>query len=127
MSSPYVRALKWPVIAWIVIDVFVYVVSFVPGVLDMMTPPVFAALIAAVGAWAGYRTVQATGSAVAAVIAGIVVGLVCGAGDLVIFGMLRGMGTQAVLPEAVLDFTLNLGGAIVGGWFLYSGMMMESR
>lgn len=116
----YVTALKWPVITWIVLDLYLLAVSYIEGVLDLVTTPAVAPLLVAVGAWAGYRTVGLSGKALDAVIAGLVVGIVCGGGGFLLFSYVRGLGASTVLPSSIMDFSLSLGGAVVGGWYVLS-------
>lgn len=118
--ADYVRALKWPVIAWIEVDIVMLAMSYLAGVMDMLTPAVIAPLTLAFGVWAGYKIVEFGGKVLDVVVAGAVVGVVCAGLTLVGFGLVRGMGFEAILPLAVFAAGFNLFGAFIGGGFALS-------
>lgn len=116
MAVNYVKSLQWPVLTWIVLDVYFWAVSYRPGVLELLTPELLATVVAAVGFWAGWALIEAGGKWLDPILGGIVVGIVCGGGGYVLFGLVRGFGADA-LPGSTLDFSFSLGGAIIGGWW----------
>lgn len=120
MGANYGRALKWPVIGWIVVDVVFLILGYIKGVSELFTPPAVAPLLLAFGVWAGYKTIQFNGKFLDSVISGIVVGAVCGILIIVGDGFIRGAGFAAVWPFTVFAFSLNVAGAIVGGGYALS-------
>jgi len=120
MSAEYGRALKWPIIGWIAVDVPFVILSYIRGVSEVFTPATLAPLLLAFGVWAGYKIVQFNGGFVDAIVAGVVVGAVCGALIIIGPGIIRGAGVAAVWPLTVFAFEMNLFGAIVGGGYALS-------
>ncbi len=55
----YVRALKWPIITWVVVDLVMLAAALLFGdIVPMMTPAVLAPLLLAFGLWAGSKIVE---------------------------------------------------------------------
>ncbi len=117
----YVKALKWPVITWIVIDLAFAALFKLPGIGDafgkIATDQAVTPLLVAIGVWAGYKMVQLGGNYLHAAVGGIIVGAVCAVGGVILFGVLLGFGVSAVLPGAVYDFAMNVFGAFIGGGY----------
>ncbi|MDR7517965.1 MAG: hypothetical protein QN131_11065 [Armatimonadota bacterium] len=107
-------------IGWIVVDVAFLILSYVPGVPDLFTPPTLAPLLLAFGVWTGYKIVQFHGGFVDALIAGGAVGVVCGVLIIIGNGFIRGAGFAAVWPLAVWAFGMNLFGGVGGGGYALS-------
>jgi len=120
----YVKALKWPVITWVVVDViFLIGVALFPDIGSYATPGALTPLLLAFGIWAGYKIVQFGGNYLHAAIAGLVVGVVCAILAIVGFGVILASvtgGISAVLPAAVYYLAVNLFGALIGGGFALS-------
>lgn len=117
MSAEYGRALKWPIIGWIVLDIALLILSYIRGVSELFGATALSPLLLAFGVWAGYKIVQFKGGFLDALISGVVVGVVCGVLIILGPGLIRGAGVAAVWPLAVYAFGMNLFGAIVGGGF----------
>jgi hypothetical protein len=118
MGADYKAALTWPVLTWIVLDVYFFAISYLSGVLDAleMAEPVIWTVGAAVGFWAGWAIVDKGGKWADPIVAGLIVGVVCAGGGYVLFGLVRGLFTE-LTPATIFDFSFNLGGAIIGGWW----------
>ncbi len=109
--------MKWPIIGWVVVDLVFLGITFVGGVMEMLTPGALSPLLLAFGAWAGYKTVEFKGNFVAVIVSGIVVGVVCGVLTIVLL-LAHGMtGSGVLLAEFVFNLGMNLVGAIVGGGY----------
>lgn len=115
--GPLAQAVKWPVISWIVVDISFLITSYVPGVIEMTTPPVWGPLALAFGIWAGYKMVELGGNYIGALVAGLIVGAVCAILTIVGLGVIRGLGVGEMFPAAVLALALNFFGAVTGGGF----------
>ena len=115
--ADYMRALKWPVIAWVISDILFVVLSYVKGVAELFTPPVLALLATAFGIWGGYKIVQFKGGFVDAMGAGVVLGVACFILCYVGFGLVLGMPTEGWLPIGTFMGSLNFTGALIGGGF----------
>lgn len=113
----YLRALKYPVISTIVVAIVFVAISYVGGVLNMLTAPVLAPVALAIGAWAGYKIVEFKGNYADVIGAGVIVGIVGAVFILVGFGVVRGLGVDAMLPVSVFDLGFKIAGALVGGGF----------
>ncbi len=111
------RALKWPIIAWIIVDVIFLAMTFVGGVMEMLTPATLSPLLLAFGAWAGYKIVEFKGNFVDLIFVGVVVGVVCGVLTIVLLLAHGMMGMGVLLSEFVFNLGMNLVGAIVGGGY----------
>ncbi len=115
--ADYVRALKYPVITTIVVAILFVAISYVAGVLNMLTAAVLAPVALAIGVWAGYKIVEFKGNYVDVIGAGVIVGIVGAVVILAGFGVVRGLGIGAMLPVSVLDMGFKIAGALVGGGF----------
>ncbi len=111
------RALKWPIIAWIIVDVIFLAMTFVGGVMEMLTPATLSPLLLAFGAWTGYKIVEFKGNFVDVIVVGVVVGVVCGVLTVVLLLAHGMMGMGVLLSEFVFNVGMNLVGAIVGGGY----------
>lgn len=120
MAADYVKALTWPVLFWIVVDVYLFLISYIGGVLDLIVLPALAPLIVLAGAWGGNAIAKHGGNWMDVIGAGVVLGLVCGGGGLILFGVARGLGVGAAFPGSTMDFSLTLAGALLGGWWTLS-------
>lgn len=120
MAADYVKALTWPVLFWIVADLYFFVVSYIGGVLEQIVLPAVAPLLVLAGAWGGNAIVKHGGKWMDVIGAGVVLGLVCGGGGLILFGVARGLGVGAVFPGSTMDFSLSFLGALLGGWWTLS-------
>lgn len=116
MAADYVRALKWPIIGWIVVDIALLVSTYVGGFMEMLTPGSLAPVLLAFGAWAGYKIVEFKGKFVDVIIAGVVIGLVCGGLALVLFAV-RNVPTSVWPASFTFDVLMNIVGAIIAGGF----------
>jgi len=117
----YVKALKWPIITWVVINVlFLVVLLLLPKVGEIATDATLTPLLLAVGIWAGYKMVQFGGNYWHAALGGLIVGAVCAILAIVLFGLIASAGVANVLPGAVYDFAMNFFGALIGGGFAVS-------
>ena len=115
--ADYVRALKYPLTSTIVVAIVFVAISYVEGVLNMLTSTVLAPVALAIGVWAGYKIVEFKGNYANVIIAGVIVGIVGAVMILVGFGVVRGLGIGAMLPVSVLDMGFKIAGALVGGGF----------
>ena len=115
--ADYMRALKWPIISWIVSDALFVVLSYVQGVAELFTAPVLALLATIFGIWGGYKIVQFKGTYADAIGAGVILGVVCFVLCYVGFGLVLGLPTTGWLPIGVFMGSLNLTGALIGGGF----------
>ncbi len=113
----YLRALKYPVITSILIPIVILAISYVAGVIDMVTPNVQAPIALAIGAWAGYKIVEFKGNYTDVIIAGVIVGIVGAVLILLGFGVVRGMGVEAMLSVSVFGLGFKIAGALIGGGF----------
>ncbi len=111
------RALKWPIIAWVIVDIIFLAITFVHGVMDMLTPAGLSPLFIAFGAWAGYKIVEFKGKFPDVIAAGVIVGVVCGVLGVVLL-LAHGMtGMGDLTAEFTFDAAMILVGAIVGGGY----------
>ena len=116
----YARALKWPVISWIVVDAVLLVATLLDrSLFDMLTAGAMAPMMLAFGVWSGYKIVEFGGNYGHAIVAGIVVGVVCALLAVVGFGFIsvHPSGISAVLTLGLFAFGMNLFGALIGGGF----------
>ncbi len=113
----YIRALKYPVISMIVIAIVFVAISYVGGVLNMLTVAVLAPIGLAIGVWSGYKIVEFKGNYVDVIGVGLIVGIVGAVLILAGFGVVRGLGISAMLPVSVFDLGFKIAGAVVGGGF----------
>ncbi len=105
----YVRALKWPVISWIVLDALFFVVDKVYSEAGkLFTPDTAAVLALAFGFWGGSKIVEFKGNYLDAFGAGIVLGVLC-----FVLCIAGGFGTQL----GAFMGMLNLSGALIGGGY----------
>ncbi|MFZ3168798.1 MAG: hypothetical protein WA130_14380 [Candidatus Methanoperedens sp.] len=111
----YLRALKYPVITTIVVAIVFVAVSYVTGVLNMLTAAVLAPVALAIGVWAGYKIVEFKGNYADVIGAGVIVGIVGAVAILTGFGVVRGLGVNAMLAVSVFDLGFKIAGALVGG------------
>ena len=111
------RALKWPIISWVLLDALFLLLSGVKGVDEMFTSPVAAMLSLAFGIWVGYKIVEFKGAYLDAIFSGVIIGAVCFLLCIVGYGMVLGLGIAGSLPIATFMFGMNLAGAVVGGGF----------
>ena len=114
----YVKALKGPIIGWIVVDILFLLMTFVDGIIGMLTPTTLAPLTLAFGVWAGSNIVRAKGNSFDIIIAGVIVGLVCAVLTFVGFGLF--LGIAGIFPLSVFALGFNIAGAIIGGGFALS-------
>lgn len=115
--ADYIRALKLPVLTWILLDFVFVILSYVKGVADMFTPPVLALMALAFGVWGGNKIVQFKGNYADALFAGIILGVVCFVLCIVGFGIILGLGVSESIPVATFMGSLNLAGALIGGGY----------
>ncbi len=117
----YVRALKWPVITWAVVDLVMLPAALLSGdIVPMMTPAALVPLLLAFGLWAGLKIVEFGGGYGSAVVAGLVVRVVCAILIVVGFGVFLGSATGGVaaeIPLAVFGLIFNVFGALIGGGY----------
>lgn len=113
----YLRALKYPIISTIVVAIVFVAISYVAGVLDMLTSQVLAPVALAIGVWAGYKIVEFKGNYAHVIGAGIIVGIVGAILILLGFGVVRGLGVDAMLRVSVFDLGFKIAGALIGGGF----------
>ncbi len=112
-----VRAVKWPIISWVVVDVVFVAAGFVGGVLELYTPAGFAPLLIAFGFWAGYKMIEFGGNYGNAIVAGVIVGAACAILTIVGFVLILGQEFSGIFPLAVYSLAFNIAGALVGGGF----------
>ncbi|MCI0550211.1 MAG: hypothetical protein L0287_04590 [Anaerolineae bacterium] len=119
----YARALKWPIISWVVIDLVFLVAFFIyPSQIGTMgAPGNLTVLLLAVGAWAGYKIVEFGGNYLHAAIAGLIVGAVCAVLDVIGFGVIAAGLTGGITPDllagALYFLGMNFFGSLIGGGF----------
>ncbi len=107
--ADYIRALKWPVLTWIVLDVLYYVVGKVYAPAGQLFTPDIAAITAIVfGIWGGSKIVEFKGKYLDAFGAGVVLGVLC-----FVLCLLGGFGA----PLGVYMGIMNLSGALIGGGY----------
>ncbi|MFQ5967728.1 MAG: hypothetical protein ACE5MI_08970 [Acidimicrobiia bacterium] len=116
-TTAFWDAVKWPILSWVVADVVVLIVSYVDGVVDMLTAAALTPVIVAFGVWTGYKVVELGGNYSSAIIGGAVVGVVCGLLIYLGLGGIRGLGLSDMWPMAVFGFAFNIVGALIGGGF----------
>ncbi len=117
LAADYMRALKWPIIAWVIVDIIFLAITFVHGVMNMLTPAGLSPLFIAFGAWAGYKIVEFKGKFPDVIAAGVIVGVVCGVLGVILL-LAHGMtGMGDLTAEFTFDAAMNLVGAIVGGGY----------
>jgi hypothetical protein len=105
----FVRALKWPVITWIVLDALFYIAGMVYSpAAQLFTPDIAAAMALVFGAWAGSKIVAFKGTYLHAAGGGIVLGAVC-----LVLCMLGGFGLQLGAYMGLM----NLSGALIGAGY----------
>ena len=115
--ADYIRALKLPVLTWVLLDIVFVVLSYVKDVADMFTQPVLALMALALGIWGGNKIVQFNGNYADALFAGIILGVVCFVLCIVGFGLVLGLGIAGSIPVATFMGSLNLAGALIGGGY----------
>lgn len=117
----FVRALQWPVITWIVVDLLMLAAVLLFGdIAAMMTPAALVPLLLAFGLWAGFKIVKFGGGYANALVAGFVLGAVCAILIVIGFGMVLASttgGVAAVIPLVVFGLIFNVFGALIGGGF----------
>ena len=114
----YVKALKWPVITWIVLDLLFIVVSPIKGVSEMFSNDVSALYGLVFGLWVGYTMItQFKGTYGQAFVGGLIIGLVCLVLCIIGFGIVLKMGVAGALPIAIFMAMMNLSGALIGAGF----------
>lgn len=119
----YIRALKWPVITWVVIDIVLPVALLIyPKQMGtLQAPGNLTVLGIAVGLWAGYKIVQFGGNYVSAAIAGLIVGAVCAVMAVIGFGVIAAGVTGGITPDllatALYFLAINFFGALIGGGY----------
>ncbi len=92
-------------------------ITFVGGVMEMLTPASLSALFLAFGAWAGYKIVEFKGKFPDVIAAGVILGVVCGILGIILL-LAHGMtGMGELTSEFTFDAAMNLIGAIVGGGY----------
>jgi hypothetical protein len=119
-------AVKWPIVGWIVADVVILSVSYVDGIVGMLTPAALSPLLIVFGIWAGYNAINYGGNYGTAILAGVVVGVVCGLLIYLGLGGIRGLGLAEMWPMAVFGFAFNIVGALIGGGFALGKAEMSS-
>ena len=109
--ADYMRALKWPVLTWILLDAIYFVMDKVYAPAGQLFTPDIAALTALVfGLWGGSKIVEFKGKYWDAAGAGIVLGVLC-----FILCIAGGFGAQLGVYMGIM----NLSGALIGGgWAL---------
>lgn len=143
MGTDYVKALMWPVIFWVVVDVYFFLISLVKLGGTSLTDPewdvmgaVFGGtnallvVIALVGIWAGRAVILNGGQWFDPILAGLAVGLVCGGLGYLLFAFAHPEETltsNLVMPGSIMDFSLSLGGALLGGWWTMSENMAMGK
>jgi len=117
-ANIWTRALTWPVIAWVVINVvFFGALAIVPDMGKAVSPAGLTPLLLLVGLWAGYKIVEFGGNIWYAAAAGVVVGLVCAILDIIGSALVLKMSAGDAYPGSVYFFGMNFFGAVVGGGF----------
>ena len=107
--ADYIRALKWPVLTWILVDALFFIVDKVYSDAGKLFTPDTSALMALVfGVWGGSKIVQFKGGYLDSFGAGIVLGIVC-----LILCIVGGFGLQL----GIFMGLLNLSGALIGGGY----------
>jgi hypothetical protein len=107
--ADYMRALKWPVLTWIVLDALYYVADKIYAPAGQLFTPDVAAITAVIfGIWGGSKIVEFKGKYWDALGAGVVLGVLC-------FGLciVTGFGAQL----GVYMGLMNLSGALIGGGY----------
>jgi hypothetical protein len=105
----YVRALKWPVITWIVLDALFYVADKVYAEAGKLFTPDTGALLAVVfGIWTGSKIVAFKGNFLHAAVGGVILGAAC-----LVLCMVGGFGTTF----GVYMGLMNLSGALIGAGY----------
>ena len=106
----YVRALKWPVITWIVLDALFYIADKVYSEAGKLFTPDTGALLAVIfGIWAGSKIVSFKGTFLHAFGGGVILGAVC-----LVLCLVAGYG----LPLGAFMGLMNLSGALIGAGYM---------
>ncbi len=118
----YTRALKWPVITWVLFDIVVFPLM---GFLSKDTLAIFGdnAVMGlealAVGIWAGYKVITFGGNYLDAIVGGLAVGVVCML-TMMLALIFLGFDVAILVPGGVFLLVFHLFGALVGGGFALS-------
>jgi hypothetical protein len=116
----YGRVLKWPVVAWIIITLSAYLLSYITDIVGMMTPETMLPMVLAFGVWVGYKAVELDdeyGRIGKAFMAGASIGAVGAVLTVVTFGVFRGLGIDIFIPIAAMILLKSIAGAVIGGGF----------
>ena len=112
------RTLLWPIVSLLVTGGWHLTIEAIwPDLRSTFVPPVLLPVLLAYGAWAGYRSVAASGSYIVGVAAGVILGLLPFTLQLVGFGLMLGRGFDAGLLGGIFGFTAVLWGSLLGGGF----------
>lgn len=121
MSTPFARALTWPVVSLLITGGLHFTLEAVwPDLKATYIPPVLAPLLLAYGFWVGYRMIEAGGTYVQAIVAAAILGVLPIALDVVGFGIVLGRGTQAGTLAGIFGFSTIVFGSLVGAGFVLS-------
>ena len=106
----YVRALKWPVITWIVLDALYFIVGKVyEAAAKLFTPDIAAVTALLFGMWTGSKIVSFKGNFAHAFVGGVILGAVC-----FVLCMVGGFGPELGVYMGVM----NLSGALIGAGYM---------
>lgn len=131
MENYYVRALQWPIISWVLIDVVLLVLAIASA--DFLTmfsasSGPLALITFVIGLWAGSKMVELSEATndiqkyIEAIIAGIIVGIVCATLTIVGFNTVGSLDLVDltgidVVVMGIFAFAFNAAGGVVGGGY----------
>lgn len=112
-ENRFVSALQWPLVFWVVADLYLFLISSNPVVRGYVfaAAPAFQALGLATGAWTGWLAARLAGGWPDALGAGLLVALVGGGGWVLLFGVVQDLGVRNLMGPGVMQFSMILLGA----------------
>ncbi len=117
-----VRTLKWPVVSLLITGATHFTLEAIwPDLRNTFVPSVLAPILLSYGAWVGYRAIGAGGTYLHAIVAAAILGILPIMLDIIGFGVVLGLGTDAGVMAGVFGFAVIVFGSLIGSGFALSG------
>ncbi len=121
----YLRALKYPIAAWVMIDTSWSLLAIaLPAIGNISSWTIFFLIVGlGIGGWVGYKVVEFKGKLLDVIVAGLIIGAVCFVLDITETGLVTtGTGAGLYNPMSELPYSLaflfsNFVGAFTAGGF----------